>query len=416
MSSSPLICLITPGHVSTTPRLVKNADALADAGYRVHVVASAPFPPAEQLDSEIIAAAKWAYTKANFRRERGALVRKVIRRFSRALVRLGGPLSTRVVARAQFDESQLLANAASQIPAKLFFGHCLAALPAAAEAARSRGCPYGFDIEDYHDAETESALADPVERRIRRLLQQRLLPGSSPLACSAPMIAQKYTEKYNVAPLVLLNVFPLSQAPKVPLDPEPITEGRPAVFYWFSQTVGPDRGLEGTIAVLARMRTPVELHLRGFVKPDYAAGLQTLASGCGLKRPLRFLAPGSPNEMVRLAATADMGLSVERRVPLNRDICLTNKVFAYLLAGIPQLMTDTSAQCALAPELGAAALICKLSQAQESAARLDEFFANPAAVADARTSARRAAAGRFCWDLEKERFLRAVKEILPKTE
>ena len=33
------ICLITPGHVASTPRLVKNADALAAAGYEVHVVA-----------------------------------------------------------------------------------------------------------------------------------------------------------------------------------------------------------------------------------------------------------------------------------------------------------------------------------------------------------------------------------------
>jgi len=42
-ASAPLICLLTPGHVASTPRLVKEADALVDAGYRVHVVAGRHF-------------------------------------------------------------------------------------------------------------------------------------------------------------------------------------------------------------------------------------------------------------------------------------------------------------------------------------------------------------------------------------
>ena len=33
------ICLVTPGQPSTNPRLVKEADALCEAGYDVQVVA-----------------------------------------------------------------------------------------------------------------------------------------------------------------------------------------------------------------------------------------------------------------------------------------------------------------------------------------------------------------------------------------
>jgi siroheme synthase len=33
------VCWVTTGHPSTNPRLVKEADALIDAGYAVHVVA-----------------------------------------------------------------------------------------------------------------------------------------------------------------------------------------------------------------------------------------------------------------------------------------------------------------------------------------------------------------------------------------
>jgi hypothetical protein len=413
VSLPPLICLITPGHVSTTPRLVKNADALAEAGYRVHVVSSAPFPPADALDAEILASAKWGYSRANARSGARGLARKVLRRAARRLVRLRGERAppTGLAARALFDESRHLALEASRIPADFYLGHCLASLAPASDAARARGCSYGFDIEDYHDAETAAAMADPVERLIRRTLQRRLLPGCRLLTCSAPLIARRYAEDYGREPLVILNAFPVSQAPATYPEAAPYTERHPAAFYWFSQTVGPDRGLEGAVEVLSRMKVPAELHLRGFVAPEYAARLEAHVTRTRLG--LLLLPPASPNEMVRLAASADIGLSVEQSEPPNRDICLTNKVFVYLLAGIPQLMTDTAAHRAFAPGLGEAAMLCSLGRAGEAAAALDSFLSDGARVAAARKAARDRARGRFCWDLEKGALLDAVRRILP---
>jgi hypothetical protein len=108
-----------------------------------------------------------------------------------------------------------------------------------------------------------------------------------------------------------------------------------------------------------------------------------------------------------------MGLSLEQARPLNRDICLTNKIFVYLLAGIPQLLSATRAQSALAPELGDCVIVCDLSRAEETARRIDEFFADGARVAAARSTASSLARERFCWDVEKQLLLNAVGEILP---
>jgi hypothetical protein len=116
--------------------------------------------------------------------------------------------------------------------------------------------------------------------------------------------------------------------------------------------------------------------------------------------------------MVRLAATADLGLSTEDSHPLNRDLCLTNKIFAYLLAGIPQLLSRTSAQCALAPELGNAATLVDLNRPAEAAALLDASFAMPNAVSCARNKAWKLGQLRFNWEVEKDIFLNAVNSIL----
>ncbi len=412
-SGAPLICLITPGHVSSTPRLVKEADALVEAGYRVHVVAGRHFTPADRLDADILKGARWECTRLDYRGGAGALARKILRRFARRLV-VCAPLATiGLAARASHAEALHLGATASRLPASLFIGHCLPALPAAAMAARRRRSAYGFDAEDFHDAETDTALRDPAERGAIHLLQSALLPGSAHFTASSPLIAEQYSRSYNVQPLTVLNVFPRDHAPSHPLDPGPVTAERPAIAYWFSQTVGPNRGLEAAVAVLGRMRTPVELHLRGTPAPGFAGSLQALATREGLGRPIRFLSPGSPSEMARLAAGADLGLSTEARFPLNRDICLTNKVFVYLLAGIPQLLSSTVAQSALAPQLGEAALLADLDQPGAVAARLDAFFAEPGRATAARLSARGLSERRFCWDVEKSTFLGSVRSVVP---
>ena len=411
--SSHSICLITPGHVSSTPRLVKEADALADAGYRVHVVAGRHFTPVDALDAEILRSAKWSYTQVDYRGGAGTSVRKLLRRAARRLMSTATFANPAMAARAHHAELPRLRAAASELEADFYLGHCLAALPAVAHAARVRRVPYGFDAEDFHDAETADAAADRIERTIRRTLHVNYLPGCTHLTAASPLIAQRYAEVYGVrVPQAVLNVFPRSHAPAAPVEPGPISPDRPARCYWFSQTVGPGRGLEAIVNIFARMRTPVELHLRGHADPAYRSRLRLHTAASGLSRPVVFHASEPAGEMVRLAAPFDLGISSEETQPLNRDLCLTNKIFVYLLAGIPQFLSRTRAQAALAPELGDAALLGDLERPDEAARMLDTFFASPARIATARRAAWDLGQQRYCWEVEREPFLAALAKAL----
>ena len=121
---------------------------------------------------------------------------------------------------------------------------------------------------------------------------------------------------------------------------------------------------------------------------------------------------GSPVDPSKVTAGADLGLSTEESFPLNRDLCLTNKLFVYLLAGIPQLLSDTSAQRALAPDLGNAVLLAQLDRPGATATRLDEFFAEPARVQAARLAAWTLGREKYCWDVEKDKFLAGITRAL----
>jgi len=407
-----LICLITPGHLASTPRLLKEADALVDAGYRVHVIAGRHFEPVEPLDQGVLATARWACTRVDARRGPGVFSRKVLRRIARGLVQIAPFATVRVAARAHHAESLRLAAVAARIPADLYIGHCLAGLPAAALAAQSRGVRYGFDAEDFHDAETESATDDPAEPAAIHCLESSLLPGCRHLTAAAPLIGGKFAELYGVNPITVLNVFPRAHAPAAANDPGLITAARPARLYWFSQTIGPGRGLEAVLAAMGRMSTPVELQVRGFAAPGYIAQLQAWAGQAGVKRPVQFLPPGPAAEMARLAAAADLGLSTELSTPLNRDLCLTNKIFIYLLAGLPQLLSATTAQRALAPALGSAALLGDLSEPAETARVLDAYFADPARVRAARQMAWTLGQEKYCWEVARTGFLDSIRQAL----
>src|SRR5262245_34217851 len=53
------ICLVSPGHLASNPRLVKEADALHEAGYEVRVVVGDVTPAVRPLDATILARATW---------------------------------------------------------------------------------------------------------------------------------------------------------------------------------------------------------------------------------------------------------------------------------------------------------------------------------------------------------------------
>lgn len=412
-SPAPRVCLITPGHLASAPRVVKEARALVGAGYRVHVVAGSHFAPVEALDAALLETARWETTRVRYSGVPGATARRILRQVARRLV-VRSPFSTlAIAARASHAETVRLGAIAARIGADLYVGHGLPGLAAAASAARACGCPYGFDAEDFHDAETDAVLNDPAERLSTKILQGRLLSGCSHLTAASPLIGRSYAEAYGVRPITVLNVFPRSQAPSEPIEPGPISEAHPARIYWFSQTVGPGRGIEAIIECMGAMQTPAELHLRGHPVDGYPDALRTLGERAGLRRPIHILAPGDPDEMARLAAGAHLGLSTELRVPPNRDICLTNKIFVYLLAGIPQVLSNTTAQAALAPELGQAALLADLGEPRALSAALDEFLSSPVRMAAARARARDLGLNRYCWDLEKSIFLDSIGAVVP---
>ncbi len=404
------ICLVSPGHVASNPRLVKEANALQAANFQVRVVAGDYMAEIRPLDQTILSTAPWSWVQVRQGSKFSYFQRKFRQKLAQSMVSRGWIPNISVATWAHYPMSLKLAQAAAAEPADLYIAHCLAALPAVAIAAQQHNAKFGFDAEDFHIGELPNTPAHAPEIAVRDRIERTLLPRCAHLTAASPMIAKTYAERYGVNMEPILNVFPLAEAPTSPERQQGDRIGVEPSLYWFSQTIGPGRGLESIIQAMGWMQTPVRLHLRGIPARGYSEQLQQLAQEAGVGDRIHLLPSAPPDQMVQLAACHDLGLSLEQTQPNNRAICLTNKIFTYLLAGLPIVMSQTPAQAEFSEQLGKASALVNLENPQEIAKILDSWLSDSKKLASARKIAWKLGRERYNWDVEKIRFLSIVKK------
>ncbi len=406
------ITVVTAGHVSACPRMLKAADALMCAGYRVRVVSVNHTPWTTKTDAAVRATRQWPWSVVDYDAVTGAaLRRKTGMRFKamQAIARVAGParVPIGVAIRAYSRAHDEIVAAVTAEPADFIYGGSTGALAAVAESAATLGVPYGIDFEDFHSGELSgpgSELLNALAARVER----HVIPGARFITAGSPMIADTYNERYGVRPLPIHNTF--SIAPDGAADRG---EG-PLRLYWFSQTLGPQRGLEDVVRAAGEARVPVALHLRANAIPGYLDSIRRLAAGVAPQLEMVLHDPASPDDMVTLAQPYDAGLACEEPYALNRRICLTNKIFTYLAAGVPVLLTRTPAQARLEPSLGDAAFGYECGDVQALARTLRLLAGDAALRRRSRAAARAAAADRWHWEHPEDRgaLLAAVRAVV----
>ena len=401
------VCLITPGHLSTNPRIVKEADALAEAGCEVTVISADYLAWGRGMDRAFTDRPWRSAPKVRFGPDAPVqvyLTQTLRRRGGRALVRALGR-RTLFVDWAIHPAAADLTRAARSVDADLYVAHYTAALPAAAAAARLKGARYAFDAEDFHPGDLPEGDRHAFDRDLVKNVEARLLPGCAYITAASPGIADAYADAYGLArPSVVLNVFPRSDAPCATRSP-----GSSRSLYWFSQTLGTGRGIEAAVEALALAEARPSLHLRGAAAPGYVEGLKALAHRHGVEDRLEFLPPDDPSAMVRLASQYAAGLAAELHHTHNHRIALSNKLFTYLLAGMPVIASDIPAHRDL-EDFGGALTLYRSGDPKALAAALDQVLLDPDRLARARQEAWRLGQTRYNWDIEKEALLAAVRE------
>jgi glycosyltransferase involved in cell wall biosynthesis len=404
------ICLVGATHPCHNPRLVREADTLADAGHDVRVVAPSHSRRLAETDVRLAAKRRWRFEPIAF--EPRGIAKRCRAVVVRGRRRAAAVWHRRFPSRKAGELAYLLAlpelkRRASAERADWFIAHAQAALPVAASAARHWNARLGFDCEDLLAIGT----SDPID--IVTAIEIEYLPRCDYVSTPTAAIAARLREMRGIAfPVVLPNVFPLRLADRL-VEPARRPAGHAVTLHWFSQTIGPRRGIEDAIEAIALLGAGVELHLRGSVSGEYRAALEQLAASRNVSGRLLFHAQIDHDDLIRSIGDFDIGLALERPDDPNGSLTASNKVFSYFLAGLPVAATSTPGQLEVlegCPEIS----VCYPAGDSEALARaLAPWVANPAARRAAQQAAWVFARRTFSWDRISGRFLDLLTSSRP---
>lgn len=195
--------------------------------------------------------------------------------------------------------------------------------------------PFAVDVEDYHPGEGNNKVLANLSLR----LQKVILPEAIYVSFAAPIIREKTICSLDEAGLkkdfVINNVFPGKEF-KIPEKRGSADKLR---VVWFSQNIDHSRGLEEIIPVIDKLKNNYELTLIGSINEDF---YKTYIKGRSYIRIIKSL---GQRELHHKLSEFDIGLALETTsADENRNICLTNKIWAYLQAGLFIIASDTQAQ------------------------------------------------------------------------
>jgi glycosyltransferase involved in cell wall biosynthesis len=113
----------------------------------------------------------------------------------------------------------------------------------------------------------------------------------------------------------------------------------------------------------------------------------------------------APHDVLRYAASADVGLSLIEDTCLSYRLCLPNKVFEYLMAGLPIIVSDLPEMAALVRERGIGAVARSLDPQGIGEAIARVLAMTPTArAANVRETARE-----FSWEAQEEELVRRYR-------
>jgi glycosyltransferase involved in cell wall biosynthesis len=402
------VTFITTGQPTTNPRLVKEAETLHKLGYSVKVICCFYQQWAQKPDEALTSkypgmyiycggdpvVQKAVYIKTRIRQKLNTLLFKYTR---------GVNIPENAISRTHTEALVI----AQKIKTDIYIAHNLGALPAAVLAAKHTGAKVGYDAEDMHSAQFTSTHDESY--RLNKHIEEKYFGQVDYFTAASPLIAEYYKREYSfLKPIVVNNVFPKTA---LNID-QNYKANEPLKLFWFSQTVGPERGLEDVIKAMAATKGNVQLHLLGNCNDNHKAALLNLVAELKLNPDqLQFHEPIGADEIFSFAGRFDIGMATETGTPLNRDICLTNKIFTYIQCGLAMIASDTQAQTLFMEQHPATGKLYQKNSLQSLTDCISFYILNPDALYQTRLQNYRLGQTALNWETESRVFLNLVQNL-----
>lgn len=339
--SGKKICLVSDHHLCTNPRAWKEAKSLAANGYDVTIVTVFTSAAAKQRDEELlatlppnisyVAAVSFIEGDISFAKKLAYKATGKLARMAKRYLGVDSPYLLNSTPKAIFSK-------AIEINADLYICHIDCSL-FVGKRLIEEGRRVAYDFEDWY---SHDYLVPTKPVTMMKNLEQFALRHGAYVTCPSHAMADAIADEYGVRrPHVIYNGFPQEQLYDSAVEDNSIV--------WFSQTIGPGRGLEKFITVLQDVQSPVSLHLIGDISDAYREKLAAMFAGSA-RHQLVISPQVRHKDLHRLLCGHAIGLALEETHPPSRYTTVTNKILQYLQAGLKVFATATKGQREIAAD------------------------------------------------------------------
>ena len=207
-------------------------------------------------------------------------------------------------------------------------------LPANYLASRIKCKTLVYDSHEYF-TEVPELIGRPVIKAIWTGIEKLLVPRVEAAYTVCDSIAEVYRDLYQVNFKVIRNLPVCSESEASLAEPKVETKLAKIILYQGALNLG--RGIEAAIRAMQYL-DGAELWLAG--DGDLTEQLKKMVAELKLDQKVKFLGRLPLTELSQITRQADLGISLEEDLGLNYRYALPNKLFDYIQAGVPVLVSN----------------------------------------------------------------------------
>jgi len=261
-------------------------------------------------------------------------------------------------------------------------------------------------VYDSHELQTERNRMTDAARRKARQQEGRLLPAVDAMIVASPSWISWNRNLYGSLPDPTVTVLNVPESTTIDRSMNlrselGIAPDQRVVIYQGS--IQENRGIEPAIDAIERL-TGVVLVVIGY--GYHRPALEALVDRRGLSDRVRFFGPVPNDDLISYSASADVGLANIVSSSVSYHTSLPNKLFEYVMAGIPVVGSDSPEIGRIVSEEGIGE-VCDAEDPGELADAISSILRDP----DRYRPGLEHAAQRYNWSVEQHQLLRLYEAV-----
>ncbi len=196
-------------------------------------------------------------------------------------------------------------------------------------------------VYDCHEHETEAKIyiGKPIIKKIAQIFEKAMIKSADKVITVSNSIAEDYVRMYDIPkPVLVLNSPMFQTVPKQDHFREDLGISKDKTIFLFQGKYLPGRGLDNLIDIFKKL-APINKDIV-LVFMIYGEGSEKVKEQIKNSHNIYWHEKVSVMEYMHYVASADWGIYLMENICKNHDYALPNKIFDYVLGGLPVVVSN----------------------------------------------------------------------------